>query len=103
MIPTSLDRAAPEAADARVSAPQALGVASDIGPLRQAIVHRPGLELKTAPANGGGLRFHDVTWVHRAREEHDAFVDTLTGRGVEVLYLRTSSPTYSTAQRLAAR
>ncbi len=88
MIPISLDRTAPEAADARVSAPQALGVASDIGPLRQAIVHRPGLELKRAPANGGGLRFHDVTWVHRAREEHDAFVDTLTGRGVEVLYLR---------------
>ena len=60
-------------------------VDSEIGPLRQVIVHRPGLELsRLSPRNIGELLFDDVPWARRAREEHDAFVDLLVERGVDV-------------------
>jgi len=39
------------------------------------------------PANKDDLLFDDVLWVKRARQEHDAFADTLRDEGVEVLYL----------------
>lgn len=65
----------------------ALGVHSEVGLLRQAIIHRPGLELsRLTPQNMGSLLFDDVLWASRAREEHDAFADTLRGRGVQVRY-----------------
>jgi arginine deiminase len=52
------------------------------------ILHRPGLELKRlTPRNKDDLLFDDVLWVKRARQEHDAFADALTERGVQVLYL----------------
>ncbi|GAA3727364.1 arginine deiminase [Salinactinospora qingdaonensis] len=60
-------------------------VRSEIGPLRKVIVHRPDLELKRlTPSNKADLLFDDVLWVQRAQEEHDAFVERLHGRGVEV-------------------
>ena len=46
----------------------------------------PGLELeRLTPRNKDDLLFDDVLWVKRARQEHDAFVDALAERGVEVL------------------
>jgi arginine deiminase len=63
----------------------ALAVDSEVGRLRQVIVHRPGLELmRLTPSNAARLLFDDVLWVERAREEHDAFVAVLRQRGVTV-------------------
>ncbi|MDJ1130712.1 arginine deiminase [Streptomyces iconiensis] len=60
-------------------------VDSETGRLRRVIVHRPGLELKRlTPTNKDDLLFDDVLWVRRARQEHDAFADTLRELGVEV-------------------
>jgi arginine deiminase len=62
-----------------------LGVGSEVGQLRQAIVHRPGLELsRLTPANCDELLFDDVLWAAKAREEHDVFAQVLRERGVEV-------------------
>lgn len=64
-----------------------LGVHSEVGRLRQAIVHRPGLELsRLTPDNVGELLFDDILWSGRAREEHDGFTDALRQRGVTVHY-----------------
>jgi arginine deiminase len=67
-----------------------LGVDSEVGALRRVILSRPGLALeRLTPANKDDLLFDDVLWVKRARQEHDAFADTLAERGVEVLELST--------------
>lgn len=64
-----------------------LGVHSEVGRLRQVVVHRPGLELsRLTPENVGELLFDDVMWSKRAKEEHDAFTQTLRDRGVVVHY-----------------
>jgi arginine deiminase len=58
---------------------------SEIGRLRHVITHRPGRELdRLTPSNMHALLFDDVPWAARAREEHDQFVDVLTGRGATV-------------------
>ena len=63
------------------------GVHSEIGQLRQAIVHRPGLELsRLTPENIGDLLFDDVMWAKKAKEEHDAFAEALRDKGVQVHY-----------------
>ena len=63
------------------------GVASEVGRLRQVILHRPGLELKRlTPDNAADLLFDDVLWVSRAQAEHDAFAAVLRERGVTVHY-----------------
>jgi arginine deiminase len=60
-------------------------VDSEVGPLRQVILHRPGLELKRlTPGNKDRLLFDDVLWVARAQEEHDRFAQVLRERGVTV-------------------
>jgi arginine deiminase len=62
-------------------------VQSEVGQLRQVIVHRPGLELsRLSPRNVGELLFDDVMWAKRAKEEHDAFAGALRDRGVTVHY-----------------
>ena len=62
-------------------------VQSEIGQLRQAIIHRPGLELsRLTPQNIGGLLFDDVLWAQKAKEEHDVFAEELRDRGVRVHY-----------------
>jgi arginine deiminase len=67
-----------------------LGVHSEVGQLRQAIVHRPGLELsRLTPANCEALLFDDVLWAAKARDEHDAFTQVLRDRGVEVHHFDT--------------
>jgi arginine deiminase len=72
----------------RVAARPTLQVDSEVGVLRRVILHRPGRELKRlTPTNKDGLLFDDVLWVQRARQEHAAFADILSERGVEVLYL----------------
>lgn len=64
-------------------------VGSEVGRLRRVLVHRPDLELRRlTPENHHELLFDDVLWVRRARQEHDAFVDVMRDRGVEVLYLQ---------------
>jgi arginine deiminase len=63
----------------------ALHVDSEVGRLRQVIVHRPGLELtRLTPGNVDELLFDDVMWAQRAREEHDAFAQKLRDKGVKV-------------------
>ena len=60
-------------------------VDSEVGRLRQAIVHRPGLELsRLTPENIGQLLFDDVMWAAKAKEEHDAFAEALRDKGVKV-------------------
>ena len=60
---------------------------SEVGQLRQVIVHRPGLELsRLTPRNVGELLFDDVLWARRAKEEHDAFASVLRDNGVTVHY-----------------
>jgi arginine deiminase len=62
-----------------------LRVDSEIGTLRQVILHRPDLELRRlTPLNREALLFDDVLWVKRARQEHDAFADALVEHGVSV-------------------
>jgi arginine deiminase len=60
-------------------------VDSEVGQLKQVIVHRPGLELsRLTPQNVDELLFDDVMWAERAREEHDAFAQKLRDKGVIV-------------------
>jgi arginine deiminase len=62
-----------------------VGVHSEIGRLREVVVHRPGRELdRLTPANAAELLFDDVLWPERARAEHDAFVEVLRAHGVRV-------------------
>ncbi len=62
-------------------------VGSEVGRLRQVILHRPELELKRlTPDNAADLLFDDVLWVAEAQAEHDAFAGALRERGVVVHY-----------------
>jgi arginine deiminase len=62
-------------------------VQSEVGRLRQVIVHRPGLELsRLTPQNIADLLFDDVMWAKKAKEEHDAFAEALRVEGVTVHY-----------------
>jgi len=82
---------APASTPAGAGAPRPaarLYVGSEVGVLHRVLLHRPELELqRLTPANKDDLLFDDVLWVKRARQEHDAFADTLREEGVEVLYL----------------
>jgi len=62
-----------------------LGVYSEVGTLREVLVHRPDLSLtRLTPGNCHDLLFDDVIWVKEARQEHDAFVDAMRDRNVIV-------------------
>jgi arginine deiminase len=66
------------------------GAFSEVGPLREVLVHRPDLSLqRLTPDNCKNLLFDDVLWVKKARQEHDGFVDVLRSRGVTVLEFGT--------------
>lgn len=65
----------------------AFHVDSEVGRLRQVILHRPGLELsRLTPRNVDALLFDDILWAKRAREEHDAFAQALRDQGTRVHY-----------------
>jgi arginine deiminase len=60
-------------------------VTSEVGRLREVILHRPGLELRRlTPANKAALLFDELVWVAKAQEEHDGFALLLTEEGVRV-------------------
>ena len=60
-------------------------IGSEIGALREVIVHRPGLELdRVTPTNVAELLFDDVVSGATARAEHDAFVDLLRSHDIVV-------------------
>ncbi len=62
-----------------------LHVDSEVGRLRQVILHRPDLELKRlTPTNKDEYLFDDVLWVKRAKQEHDGFAESLRDLGVKV-------------------
>jgi arginine deiminase len=64
------------------------GVHSEVGKLRNVLVHRPELSIQRLnPANCAELLFDDVLWVERTQLEHDQFVDVMRARdtGVEVI------------------
>ncbi|MGI5200961.1 arginine deiminase [Spirillospora sp. CA-108201] len=61
----------------------AFRVDSEVGRLREVLLHRPELSLKRlTPSNAAGLLFDDVLWVRRAVEEHREFEDVLRAQGV---------------------
>ncbi len=62
-----------------------MGTFSEVGRLREVLVHRPDLSLqRLTPDNCKALLFDDVLWVKKARQEHDVFVDALRERDVDV-------------------
>lgn len=64
-------------------------VSSEVGRLRQVIVHRPGNEMdRLTPGNKDELLFDDVLWTEQAQLDHDVFVTALRTEGAEVLYLQ---------------
>jgi len=64
------------------------GVHSEVGRLRKVLVCRPGLAHdRLTPTNSDELLFDDVLWVEAAQRDHQAFVDSMTERGVDVVEL----------------
>jgi arginine deiminase len=60
-------------------------VESEVGRLRQVLLHEPELALKRlTPTNKDSFLFDDVLWVARAVEEHREFQELLRSRGVTV-------------------
>lgn len=69
-----------------------LNVTSEIGKLRTVLLHRPGEEVENlTPELLDRLLFDDIPYLEIARQEHDAFAQTLRDAGVEVLYLEQLS------------
>ena len=67
-------------------------VDSEVGQFREAIIHRPGLELsRLTPNNIESLLFDDVMWASKAKEEHDAFAQQLRDQGRPRPLLRTAA------------
>ncbi|MGW3365588.1 arginine deiminase [Streptosporangium canum] len=63
-------------------------VDSEVGRLRQVLLHKPELALKRlTPSNKDEFLFDDVLWVQRAVEEHEQFQQVLRDRGITVYML----------------
>ncbi|MFI7613121.1 arginine deiminase [Nonomuraea terrae] len=63
----------------------AFHVDSEVGRLRQVLLHTPDLALKRlTPTTKDAFLFDDVLWVQRAIEEHAEFAKVLTDHGVRV-------------------
>ena len=63
-------------------------VFSEVGRLKRVLLHRPGQELENLmPQYLSRQLFEDIPYLVHAREEHDAFAQTLRNCGVEVCYL----------------
>lgn len=66
----------------------AIQVKSEIGKLRQVMLHRPGKELEhLVPGDLERLLFDDIPYLRTAQNEHDLFAGIMRGQGVEVVYL----------------
>ncbi|MBG0816617.1 arginine deiminase [Planomonospora sp. ID82291] len=60
-------------------------VDSEVGRLRQVVLHKPELSLKRlTPSNKDEFLFDDVLWVQRAVEEHLEWQQVLRDRGITV-------------------
>ncbi|MCB5954336.1 arginine deiminase [Enterococcus sp. CWB-B31] len=66
----------------------AINVFSEIGKLKQVMLHRPGKELENLmPDHLERLLFDDIPFLEQARKEHDYFANTLRSKDIDVLYL----------------
>ena len=66
----------------------AIQVKSEIGKLRQVMLHRPDKELEhLVPDDLERLLFDDIPYLKTAQNEHDLFAGIMRGQGVEVVYL----------------
>ncbi|MBX4173322.1 arginine deiminase [Weissella viridescens] len=66
----------------------AIQVNSEIGTLREVLLHRPGAEIENiTPDTMERLLFDDIPFLKNAQAEHDAFADLLRERGAEVVYI----------------
>lgn len=60
-------------------------VGSEVGTLKQVIVHRPGLEMsRLTPSNCERYLFDEVLWLEKAQREHDQFRAVMEDRDVVV-------------------
>ena len=65
-----------------------INVASEIKPLKEVLVHRPGKELlNLTPDTLHRLLFDDIPYLRVAQAEHDEFVQILRDNDVKVYYL----------------
>ncbi|MET7478606.1 arginine deiminase [Streptomyces sp. NPDC005648] len=65
-------------------------VNSEVGELKQVILHEPGLDLdRLTPSNKDALLFDDVVWTSRAQDEHRLFQQLFRDRGVTVHLLHS--------------
>ncbi|CCZ57280.1 arginine deiminase [Clostridium sp. CAG:762] len=63
-------------------------VTSEIKPLKEVLVHRPGKELlNLTPDTLGRLLFDDIPYLKEAQAEHDEFVQILRDNDIKVFYL----------------
>ncbi len=64
-----------------------LSVTSEIGRLREAIVHAPGREIEmVTPRNFERMLFDDILYRKAAAKEHDCLIKVLKKAGIEVFY-----------------
>ena len=79
----------------------AIHVFSEIGRLKQVMLHRPGRELENlVPDPLNRLLFDDIPFLEQARAEHDQFADVLRNNNVEVLYLEDLAAEALTSQEI---
>ncbi len=65
-----------------------LSVSSEIGPLKEVLIHRPGRELEQlTPTHLGRMLFDDIPYLAGAQKEHDLFARALSEAGARVRYL----------------
>lgn len=65
-----------------------IDVRSEIKPLEEVLIHRPGEELlNLMPDNLEYLLFDDIPFLKEAINEHNYFANTLENNGVKVIYL----------------
>ena len=66
----------------------AIDVTSEIKPLKEVLLHRPGNELlNLTPDTLERLLFDDIPYLEVAQKEHDEFAQRLRENGVTVYYL----------------
>lgn len=65
-----------------------INVTSEIAPLKEVLLHRPGKELlNLTPDNLERLLFDDIPFLKVAQKEHDEFAKKLKENGVTIYYL----------------